>query len=462
MLKIGKHCEENPGTKVGIFRQNLSDLKKSTLTEFKDLFGDKGSYNGQSHEFTFNNGSTVLFHQLSELRKLRNHNLSAAVIEQAEETTEDAFWYLLGRLRRTDADHNWIGLLSNPEGHDWIWKLFCKKDIPRPDMNSREELDDADIDPPSGEDFHYICASSWTNKENLDEQYLSGLSAMPEDMQKKYVEGSRDVISGSVYPMLDPSVHLIEPFKIEKEWPKWCTLDYGDVNATANLWVTMDYENRIYIYREHHKARNDDGKEWLISQHSEAIREIEWETTNFITPYRENPKNRLIDPQCSAKTKTKRGPNGQKRKKYSVIEEFSDHGLNFTPWRRANSRKEKLAQINRVGEMFKKQDDFEHPITGESPAPRAYIFETCEKTWEEHTQYQWEDSSSRQKGGNLPDAPKKEDDHSCDAFRGWCGEKLMGPEQNMVTKPGTFKYYQNKVKRKNRRKKQKTFNIGAS
>ena len=459
MIRLGLHCQTNPGTKTGVFRGELSDLKKSTKQEFEDLYGEHGNYHSLDNIFTWDNGSTTLFHQLSDLGKLRNHNFSACVIEQAEETNEEAFFTLVGRLRRRDTANNdlgiadrWMGIASNPEGHDWIWKLWINEDIPEPDEQAKKELEEHDIDPPSPDDFHYICADSFANKENLSDDYFQGLLTMPEHMRKKYVYASRDVLEGAIYSMLQPDIQLISPFEIPKEWPKWFTLDYGDTNPTAGLWITMDYHDNVYVYREHYQKQGDEGKDWVISQHVDAIKGVENNRSDPLCPYREGIKTRYVDPACTAKNRERNG------RKISIVEEFDQEGLrNIQPWRRANSKRETQAQINRVAELFQPKDEREfpqhHEQHRESPAPRLYIMENCPNTWEEHTQWKWKKQSTRSQGQkNLPDVPQDHNDHTCDALRGFCSEKMMGPRKERVAPVGSFEYVRKKHLAKKRKK----------
>lgn len=466
-IRLALHCQNNPGTKTGVFRQDLSDLKKSTKQEWEQFFGNFGNYHENDNIFTFNNGSTVLFHQLTDTEKLRNHNFSAFVIEQAEETNEEAFFTLMGRLRRTDTDNSnlgirdrWGAIATNPEGHDWVWKNWIKGNVPEPDKDAVEELKEIGLEPPSENDFHYICAESFSNKENLPDDYLQTLMNMPEHMRKKYVHASRDVLEGAIYSMLEPQTHLIEPFEIPKEWPKWTTLDYGDTNPTACLWLTMDYNHNIYVYREHYKKKGDNGKQWIVSQHVQAIKDPEQNKNNRVCPYVEDIRGRYIDPGCTAKTREK---NGQK---ISIMEEFSDEGLmGLSPWRRANKKTETQAQINRVAESFQPKPDQEFPNqhgrSGESPAPKLYFFNTCQNAWEEHRQWEWKKQSKRKQGKkNLPDVPQDHNDHSCDALRGWVAEKMIGPSEEMVAPPGSFDYIRQKHIAKKRRKSRKNKTYG--
>lgn len=464
MIKLGLHCENNPGTKVGFFRQDFSDIRRGSLEDWNELFGDHGSYNHDTHFFTFDNSkSKVLFHQLSDRGKLKNHNLSAALIEQAEETDQASFSYLIGRIRRQDVDNSemlirspggnkykasmadrWIACLSNPEGHDWIWKLFIEKDLSDLAMaKSTQDLGDAEI---TEDDFHYIWADTYANMDNLTKDYLAGLKALPQHLYKRYVEGNRDSFEGQIYSMLDKAKHYVEPFRIPEEWPKYRCLDHGVANPTAVNWFAIDPNDNVFCYREHYKEEGDDGKEWVISQHANAVKNAEENTNDPVCPYKENINSGYADPAVF--DRTLQDDSGH----YTVADAYQEEGLNFNSWKNAQNAIQKTAMINRVQEYFMVNPERENPITGNYGSPQAFIFRCCPNTWEEHVQYQWKEASKRMvEELNNPEKPRKYMDHTCDNFQGFISMKRTAPTVKKQAPQGSFKKLQNELKRRSQK-----------
>lgn len=460
-LKLGLHCLNNEGTKTGYFRQEYTDIKRGSLDDWMDLWGHAGSYNQNSHYFTFDNGSKVLFEQAKNKGKLKDHNFSAVVIEQAEEVSSTAFSYLIGRMRRSDTDNSevkvpnprgedyvgsmadqWIGIASNPEGHDWIWKFFIDNDLSDLAVNRGGDMDD-DVRI-TEDDFQYIWADSFSNIENLEDEYVASLYAMPDHMFERYVMGSRDSFEGQIYSMIDPDIHKIPAFEIPKSWPKFLLLDHGVRNPTAAVWVTIDEDNNVIVYREHYKASGDDGMEWVISQHCDAILEAMHDEHDTVCPYKETPDRMLADPAIFDRTLQRDGQH------YTIAEEYreqSEGKINFNPWKKANNNEQKLAQINRVSEYLMLNSGREHIVTEESPAPQLYFFDTCTNTFEEHLQFRWKKKAKQLVGDeqNQPEKARNYMDHTVDCICGFIAEKKTGPEIVNEAPPGSFDDVANEI-----------------
>jgi hypothetical protein len=60
---------------------------------------------------------------------------------------------------------------------------------------------------------------------------------------------------GQAFPEFDRSVHVVEPFKVPEEWPKWRAVDYGYAVPYCCLWFTRAPTGRLYIYRETYGTR---------------------------------------------------------------------------------------------------------------------------------------------------------------------------------------------------------------
>ncbi|HDZ86532.1 hypothetical protein LCGC14_1207810, partial [marine sediment metagenome] len=139
-----------------VVRNKFTDLRDSTMKDFT-YWTDKHIPQG-TKEAKYANGSTVLFRHAKELSGLKNVNLGAAYIEQAEEfPTDTQFQMLRTRLRReleVDEDYwnalveayaranepipdflqemhdeplNQIMTIANANGHNWVWKRFVKE-----------------------------------------------------------------------------------------------------------------------------------------------------------------------------------------------------------------------------------------------------------------------------------------------------------------------------------------------
>lgn len=59
---------------------------------------------------------------------------------------------------------------------------------------------------------------------------------------------------GQAFPEWDASVHVVEPFDIPDEWPKWRAVDYGFAAPFCCLWGAKSPDGSIIVYRELYSA----------------------------------------------------------------------------------------------------------------------------------------------------------------------------------------------------------------
>lgn len=235
-LKTYFHCQQKDAFFL-VGRRHATDLTDSTQRDFLQLFGDKGKFSPKYGSFKFYRDgkpySEVIFRHLDDLQSLTNMNLSGFWIDQAEETSEDAFNFLIGRLRRPVEKREGF-ITANMNGHDWLWRRFYKK----------IGTDGKPL--PNKEDFHLVTASTLENKENLPEDYLKSLLSQPKEYIKRFVEGSFDVSAGQIYDEFNHEIHTIEPWSIPTAWPRFRAIDHGQNNPTACIWGAIDFDGNIF------------------------------------------------------------------------------------------------------------------------------------------------------------------------------------------------------------------------
>lgn len=297
LLAADKECTEHPGNLYPVVRKEYVDLKNSTMKDWDEWIGKPIVGN----EVRYKNGSTLLFIHGDDLNSFKNANFGGAAFVQAEEMTEDDFWFMNGRLRR-DKGTRQLRLECNYDGHNWIYR-----------MGNVQKM------------FDLITTNTFDNEKHLPPDYIPSLMKLPKRLQERHLYGSDADMEGLVWDEYSESRHVIAPFEIPSGWDVVIGLDYGQTNPTAVLWAAIDYDGKIYIYDEHYEA----GK--VVSYHSEQIKK------------RNNSrvKEWLIDESCAAKNREKNG------RPSSIIEEYQDNGLFFVP--ASNS----LAGLNTVNEYFK-------------------------------------------------------------------------------------------------------------
>lgn len=371
-----------PGNVGLIGRLTYPELRDTTRKAFFDIcppeFYDEsqgGQWKPSENSLRLINGSEIIFRHLDNVseKELLSLNIGWFFIDQAEEVGEKVFQTLQSRLRLNTVPNRYGFIVCNPEPGNWIDKKFRQPIIqgkPLPD--------------------HEIIESTSYDNPHLPPDYIPSLLATyPDDMVKRFVEGRWDVFENQIYGEYDYHVHAINPFEIPKGWEKIVALDHGLVNPTAVLWAALDFDGNVFIYDEYYQPG-------VVSDHAKAI--IAKTGAQDISMW-------LIDPSTVNKTREKEGM------PWSVMEEYEDNGLFFTP---ANN--EQLAGINRVKEFLKLQNSRRNPVNGKVPSPRLFIFKNCVNLITEIPQYQWRKVRGLTQR-NATEQPRDFNDHALDALR---------------------------------------------
>lgn len=181
---------------------------------------------------------------------------------------------------------------------------------------------------------------------------------------------------GLIYTEFDTNIHVIEPFKIDKEWQDNLSIDPGLSNPLSCHWYARDYDGNVYVVAEHF-AENK-----TIEYHAQKIKEIsqklDWKKAS------NGMVESLIDSASNQKTLA-----SQK----SVTDLFYDNGILVNP----NVNKDVLSGISKVKTYLKN-------IAGNT---KLYIFSCCVNLIQELKTYRWS-------GNGMP---IKKDDHCLDELR---------------------------------------------
>ena len=207
---------------------------------------------------------------------------------------------------------------------------------------------------------------------NGDEVALMSQSMSAEQLQSRRY-GKFTQANGLVYPEFGEQ-NVIEPFDVPTAWHDAISVDPGLHNPLSCHWYARDGDGNVYVIAEHYQAQRD------VEYHADRIKQISrqlgWKNGAELTV--------LMDSAANQRTL-----NGQR----SVAELFREQGVNV------NTRVDKglYAGVNRVKTMLK-------PLNG---PPKLYIFSTCVNMLREIKGYFW----------GSGDVPVKKDDHAMDELR---------------------------------------------
>jgi phage terminase large subunit len=318
----------------------------------------------------------VYFIGLDEPGKIDSMNLSGFAIDEASQTTEEAFLKLQGRLRNTKGLRKGL-LVGNPKGRDHVYRYFVSKTAIKPEQHSKYKM----IVAPSTENIH------------LPDGYIEGmLGSYSKERIQRDIMGSFDSFEGMIYDDFSRNIHVVEPFEIPTGWTRIVGADHGFANPAAMLFGAVDHDGNVVIY-----------KELYLREH--LIKDICGRFKELIGASAENPKGKekidaiYIDPS----TKARRGQLG-----VSDFSTYLEYLPDNVPLICANN--EVSAGIDRVKTYLRA-----NPATKK---PRLTIFNTCHNLIEEIGEYRWAELSASQEGQkNQKEEPRKYNDHACDALR---------------------------------------------
>lgn len=322
------------------------------------------------------NNFEIIGWNLKDHQNLASLNLSWFWLDEANEDGIDVRVYnqLCGRLRNPLGNRQgW--LTGNPAGKNWLWeRFFAWQEGGRqyPDhegfqMTTRENV----YLPPGYED-------------RLREIY-------PAEWIELYLQGSFSVFEGMILSEWRPGLHLIAPFRIPDEWPRYFGLDHGLVNPTAGVWLATDFEGNHIIYREHY-VRNA-----IPAENAQQILQAE---------HGENVHWRVIDPS----TRALESAGGTMER---IIDQYRLAGLLCDPGN--NNVRDSIALLKRLLQPDP-QHKFPawHPRAGEMGAPWVFVFEDLKALRWEIEQWKWKDVKP---GAGDKEKPVTKNDHLIAAWR---------------------------------------------
>lgn len=255
-------CAKWPGTTAVIFRRTYRELEDTDIKEALENYPeDLAKYNQGRHEFTLKNGSKIQFrHCENESDRFDYSGLEVQFMYFDELTTftQVIYDFLKTRLRAKKS----LGVVpivrsaSNPGniGHGWVKKYFVDAG---PYMEIREqEIWSEALHKAKKIRTQYIPSLA-TENPHITDDYIFELEQKPEALRKALLNGDWDSFEGQCFPeiVIRPDLgrkwtHIIEPFDIPLDWPRYFSFDHGYSDPFACQWWAIDHKGIAYLYRE--------------------------------------------------------------------------------------------------------------------------------------------------------------------------------------------------------------------
>jgi len=262
-------CLKWPGITAVVFRRSYRELEDTDIKEAQASYPDGlAKYNVGRHEFTLLNGSKILFrHCENEADRFNYSGLEAQRMYFDELTTftQVIYDFLKTRLRAKKSLRcvPVVKSASNPGniGHGWVKKQFVDAG---PYMEIREqEIYSEALHKAKKIRTQYIPSLAMENPYITDD-YIFELEQKPEALKRALLNGDWDSFEGQVFTEFkdDPAhyddrkwTHVINPFQIPLDWPRYMSFDYGYSEPFSCQWWAIapsrgGGEGTVYLYRE--------------------------------------------------------------------------------------------------------------------------------------------------------------------------------------------------------------------
>ena len=196
---------------------------------------------------------------------MRYQGLSFSYIAWDELTqwpTPFAYNYMRSRLRTAAPDLPvFMRATTNPggPGHQWVRKMFIVPSPPGKSFYATDVETGQTLVYPKGHSKEGLplFKRKFISAKLADNPYLaeSGdyetmLLSLPEHQRKQLLEGNWDVAEGAAFSEFNRAIHVVEPFAIPPNWPRFRACDYGYGSYSAVLWFAVAPDDSLVVYRE--------------------------------------------------------------------------------------------------------------------------------------------------------------------------------------------------------------------
>ena len=299
VMEALQKCLETPGTVAYIFRRTYRELEDVILPIIRQFIPDVlGAYDGTDKAVRLVNGSQIRLRHCftdNDRYKYQGAEIHFLFIDELTHFPKEVFDYLKSRLRAPARlkVKPYVRCTSNPGGvgHAWVKAYFVDGGA----MKIRERHVFSEL---LGEErtttIQYIPAFV-TDNPHIGKEYVFELEQKPSALKNALLHGCWDAFEGQVFSEWRNReeayetrryTHVISPFEIPADWPRYRSFDFGFAKPFSLLWWTVDYDGRVYLYREWYGASGpNEGLKLPAREIGKRIREVEEENRETVTGF---------------------------------------------------------------------------------------------------------------------------------------------------------------------------------
>jgi hypothetical protein len=162
------------------------------------------------------------------------------------------------RARKTQRVRPLVRCTSNPggAGHAWVRQRFVDA-CPAGGIRE-EEVYSPELGRSQLRRIEFIPARAMDNP-HLAREYIFELEQKPKNLRDALLLGRWDAFEGQAFPewrdgqahySACAGTHVISPFEIPADWPRWCSFDFGYAKPFSVGWWACAPDGRVYRYAE--------------------------------------------------------------------------------------------------------------------------------------------------------------------------------------------------------------------
>lgn len=152
--------------------------------------------------------------------------------------------------------HDFVGILEEMQA-----RLMAKEGylswgmtpiVPQPELEERiEDLPETDEIFQIDLNGNRISRGGHIPDKRIDQM----INEWPEETQATRIRGEFASFYGAVFKTYSRKMHVIDSFRIPKNWRRYRGFDFGFTNPFACLWFAKDSDENWYIYREYYQKQ---------------------------------------------------------------------------------------------------------------------------------------------------------------------------------------------------------------
>lgn len=374
----------NAGARGLIVRKTQVSLASTALTTWRKFVVKELLASGQvmfhgggpqdAPQYRYPNGSTVTIGGMDRSSRIMSSEYDVVYVQEATELEEEDWEAITTRLRNWVIPFQQVIADCNPATPTHWLKARCDRGVTHLHQS-----------------YHVDNPALFTDDGVMTEggkAYLDKLGQLTGTRKLRLLDGKWVSSEGVIYDDWDEAKHVIEPFPIPVEWPRFWVVDFGFTNPFVLQMWAEDPDGRLYMYREiYHTGRT-------VDEHSRQVLSLVQDSDGgWLEP---KPTKIICDHDAESRA--------QLRKQLGLSTVAANKKV--LEGIQATQRRFRLAEDGRPRMMF-----FRGALVEKDDSLVEAKRPTC--TVEEIPGYIWDTGT----GKSPKEQPLKENDHGCDTTR---------------------------------------------